>query len=62
MEGPAKLPGRVHLGKAVPKLAQRVGQVRGRALDDNGRLLQALRNNVRPEPDLRLLKAAAGDR
>ena len=61
LEGPAKLPGRVHLGKAVPKLAQRVGQVRGRALGDNGRFIQVFGNNVHPEPDPSLGAAKAND-
>jgi len=51
LEGPAKQPGDAHLGKAVPKLSQRVGQVRGCALCVNRWLLQALRKDVHPEPD-----------
>lgn len=47
-------------GKLVPKLAQRVGQVRGCTLWDNGQLLQSLRSDVHPLPDPVLGIAKAG--
>lgn len=39
-------------GEVVPKLAQRIRQARGRTLWDNGQLLQSLRSDVQPLPDL----------